>query len=479
MAKNWYIGTDNFPKRNLPNGYTQIKYIQSSGTQYINTGIKPNNKTKIIVDFELFNNTTLPTVFGAWNGENKDALMFVLIENMARACMFYASHYTYSSRNDPGWSGRHTIRVSNGVFTVDNELAVGILSGFTFTTNYPLYLLAYNNVGSPENLTCGRIYSAQIYDDETLVRDLVPCKNSSGIVGMYDCVTGAFFGNYGSGVFTAGEAYTAGGIARKVERPYIGVSGVARKIDKGYVGVNGVARQFYSGSITIDDLSIGSSVYTTVDGKRTEFLIVERGRPSMAYDSSCDGIWLLMKDIYQINTVYNNSNSWYEDYTQCDIQDTLNTILGKFSSAVQNSIKQVKIPYLRYTNPNDLSTCTLCSGSDGFSTKLFLLSLREVGEQTYDSNFPDEGARLSYFSGVYNDALNSKRIAYYNGTASSWWLRSLFTLIEVDVGLYEYARYIYDTGASTIGWKWDKRGVRPAFVMPRTTVLDKSFNIIA
>lgn len=266
-------------------------------------------------------------------------------------------------------------------------------------------------------------------------------------------------------------------VARKVTQPYVGVGGVARKVKNGYVGVNGVARQFFSGSVTINDLSVGSSVYTTVGGEKTEFLVVHKGLPSTAYDSSCNGIWLLMKDIYQTDTVYNNSGSWYEDYTQCDIQDTLNTILGNFSSAVQNSIKQVKIPYLRYTYEENVETCTLCSGSDGFSTKLFLLSFREVGEQTFNSDYPDEGAQLSYFTA--SSTRESRRIAYYNSKATSWWLRSPVTHGEDGVGYAEFARYVTDSGDCTYGWKWETRGVRPALIIPSTMVLDDSFNIIA
>lgn len=48
------------------------------------------------------------------------------------------------------------------------------------------------------------IYSCQIYDNGTLVRDYVPCINPSGEVGLYDLVGGKFYGNAGSGVFVTG-----------------------------------------------------------------------------------------------------------------------------------------------------------------------------------------------------------------------------------------------------------------------------------
>ena len=51
-----------------------------------------------------------------------------------------------------------------------------------------------------------RIYSCQLYDNGTLVRDFVPCVNPYGEVGLYDKVTGGFFGNGGSGNLIAGPA---------------------------------------------------------------------------------------------------------------------------------------------------------------------------------------------------------------------------------------------------------------------------------
>lgn len=48
----------------------------------------------------------------------------------------------------------------------------------------------------------------------------------------------------------------------------------------------------------IGSLGIGTSVYMNVNNARTEFLVVHQGLPSSDYDSSCNGTWLLMKNIY-------------------------------------------------------------------------------------------------------------------------------------------------------------------------------------
>ena len=49
-----------------------------------------------------------------------------------------------------------------------------------------------------------RVYWFKIYDNGTLARDFVPCKNASGAVGLYDTVDGQFYANAGTGTFTAG-----------------------------------------------------------------------------------------------------------------------------------------------------------------------------------------------------------------------------------------------------------------------------------
>ena len=53
-----------------------------------------------------------------------------------------------------------------------------------------------------------KLYSCQIYDNGTPVRNFIPCKNPSGVVGLYDLVDGKFYTNAVAGNFTAGETVT-------------------------------------------------------------------------------------------------------------------------------------------------------------------------------------------------------------------------------------------------------------------------------
>ena len=82
-----------------------------------------------------------------------------------------------------------------------NEIA---LSSTSTNTLAPAIRILSNNTTSGG--LAAKLYSCKIYTGATLTRDFVPCKNPSGQAGLYDLVSGAFYGNAGTGTFTAGPA---------------------------------------------------------------------------------------------------------------------------------------------------------------------------------------------------------------------------------------------------------------------------------
>ena len=254
--------------------------------------------------------------------------------------------------------------------------------------------------------------------------------------------------------------------ARKLKSIYVGVDSVARKVKSGYVGVNGVARQFWQTGTPISDLAVGDSVYMNVDGVSTEFLVVHQGRPSTTYDSSCNGTWLLMKDIYIKQSWYTSNNNNYSGSTVHTYLN--NTFAGLLDSDIKNIIKQVKIPY---TNGKGTSG-TLATGSSGLSTKIFLLSRNETGAKNLDSGVANqEGTALNYFVG--SDGSLERRIAYFDGTATGWYTRSPY------IGNDTQACYVSQTGQSLMTYTRNQQGIRPALILPSTTLVDSNFNVIA
>ena len=257
--------------------------------------------------------------------------------------------------------------------------------------------------------------------------------------------------------------------ARKVKELYVGVGNTARVVQKAYIGVGNVARLWYTRGTQLGDLAVGSSVYFKVNNVRTEWLVVQQGNPDASiYDSSCDGTWLLMKNIYEKRRWGNNS--YANSYADGGISTYLNnTIFNLFEAGIKNVIKQVKIPY----RPGSGNSSSVYMGSNGLSVKVFLLSAIEVGftTNTTPPQFPaSEGVKLSYFETTAN-ASNSKRIANFNNSATKWWLRSPLLISRFIV--------FVDTDGSQDGNSANYQyGIRPCLILPKTALTDDNNNVI-
>jgi hypothetical protein len=213
-------------------------------------------------------------------------------------------------------------------------------------------------------------------------------------------------------------------------------------------------------NVLLSTKAVGSTVKLKVNGTAKEFIVVHQGKPSSLYDDSCNGTWLLMKDIYE-NRVWQSGN--INKYESSDIHTYLNnTFLNLFESNIRDAIKQVKIPYRK----NGGSGGTDQSGANGLSAKIFLLSGYEVGWTTSDySYFPVDGAKLSYFESGTGTSANNKRIANLNGSAARWWLRSPYT------SLTHYVWLVFSDGDYYYGSASDSYGIRPALILPSTLLV--------
>lgn len=210
-----------------------------------------------------------------------------------------------------------------------------------------------------------------------------------------------------------------------------------------------------STGIKAGDLEVGQEVLLNENGAPANYLVVHQGLPSDLYDASCEGTWLLRKDIAE-NRVWDSGNSNVLETS--DIQSYLNgTWINRYDTDIRNAIKQVKIPYRQ----NGGSGGTDRNGANGLSCKIFLLSGREVGfTNNESSNFPNDGAKLDYFISGSTSSAQQKRIAKLNGSATNWWLRSPYPLN----GAYVWR---CDSGGNCTSWNASSSyGVRPALILP-------------
>lgn len=210
--------------------------------------------------------------------------------------------------------------------------------------------------------------------------------------------------------------------------------------------------------VTLSSKAIGSTIKLKVNGSAKDFIVVHQGKPSSVYDDSCNGTWLLMKDIYE-NRAWHSSNT--NDYANSTIHSYLNsTFLNLFESNIKNAIKQVKLPYRKGSG----TSTTVTSGSNGLSAKIFLLSATETSFSF--SYMPSgEGAELAYFKGCADNSSDSKRVAKLNGSATDWWLRS------PRCNYFDNALYVRSNGGWGNGYCSSSYGVRPALILPSTLLV--------
>jgi hypothetical protein len=210
--------------------------------------------------------------------------------------------------------------------------------------------------------------------------------------------------------------------------------------------------------VTLSSKAIGSTIKLKVNGSARNFIVVHQGKPSSVYDDSCNGTWLLMQDIYE-NRAWHSSNT--NDYANSTIHSYLNsTFLNLFESNIKNAIKQVKLPYRKGSG----TSTTVTSGSNGLSAKIFLLSATET---SFDFSYmpSGEGAELAYFKGCADNSSDSKRVAYLNGSATSWWLRS------PGCSNFSNALYVGSNGDWRNNFCSDSCGIRPALILPSTLLV--------
>ena len=203
------------------------------------------------------------------------------------------------------------------------------------------------------------------------------------------------------------------------------------------------------------DIDVGTEVILNENGQPVNYLIVNQGIPSALYDASCEGTWLLRKDIAE-NRQWHSSNS--NSYKASTIHKYLNgDWLDRYDPAVAEAIVQAKIPYVNGTGGSPVA-----SGANGLSVKAFLLGGYEVGFTTSDDQyFPKDGAKLSYFDAGTSTTAKNKRIAKLNGSATNWWLRSPGTDYTND-----YAWIVNSNGNCVRTSCTNSRGIRSTLILP-------------
>ena len=187
------------PVSPLPDGYTQLEYIESTGTQYIDTRFYPNQDTRIIIDAQALSmSPEYFCIFGTRGSTNSKRYEF-----LKSGQSFYSPYNTSAGSTMAGTTVRGTIDKNKNI-TSFNEATFSTQNYSYFECDKSLLIFACNSNGNATLHGSIRVYSCKIYDNGTLVINLLPCKNNSGVVGLFDTVNNQFFENAGTGSFIAG-----------------------------------------------------------------------------------------------------------------------------------------------------------------------------------------------------------------------------------------------------------------------------------
>ena len=180
-------------------------YIESTGTQYIDTGVIPTNH-RVKMKFQKTNSSN-GSVFGSYGNKNPESNVYELVWYEGKWYYAPKTSYDYQGRQGsflPGTGYYPTDVIELDFNTYENKI---LMNGIAVVNTYgesaavlPMYLFSQSGNITPCAM---KLWYAQIYDraTQTLVRDFVPAKDENGVVCLYDKVTQAYFYNQGEGVF--------------------------------------------------------------------------------------------------------------------------------------------------------------------------------------------------------------------------------------------------------------------------------------
>lgn len=193
---------------------TYLEYIEFSGNQCLDVDFKPSYNTRVIMDVELHGISNNLLAFYGARDTNSATAAKQFVAWMDGAGTRIRSDYF-------GTSVTANVNLDYQRFIVDQNRNLCTANGVTATNtvvttgtcSYNLFIGAVNNVGAHAYGIHGKVYSCKVYDDNVLVRDLIPARDIYGVAGMWDKVEKRFFWNVGGGEIEAGPVKSIGMIS--------------------------------------------------------------------------------------------------------------------------------------------------------------------------------------------------------------------------------------------------------------------------
>lgn len=181
---------------NLPTGYTEYDYIESTGTQYIDTGYVPNADTEIIYTFQR-------TAIQSYNACEFGVTPTPKVVAAGKYVSFGGKTDRTGGYEPDNVYGYFTIKMNRvGLYDMLGRKAIDIGDTTANTGSLSLYLMARNNNGTAERMAKEKMRYFSASENGVKKIELIPAvRNSDGALGVYDTVRGVFLENAGVGSF--------------------------------------------------------------------------------------------------------------------------------------------------------------------------------------------------------------------------------------------------------------------------------------
>ena len=294
-----------------------VDYLESTGTQYIDTGVVAKSGLSSVLDFEYTALSGTASMLDARSGNDR----FYLCHTGKPSTTFFF-YYGYGSAvqssTTPAVNTRYLVETSlasgSQSMKVNGTTIASGSSSWTYNLGVNLYLFGMN-YSTPQYLTSAKLYGCKIMDGDTLVRDYKPAIDENGVGFMFDRVSHTCFLNQGTGAFK----YTA----REVE--YLESTGT-QYIDTGVIGKTGLSINVKVSSTTIEDSNlIGATL--GVGGNYTRFFMTYYNyKLRIGYGSYTDPVSVSSGTTYDFKwEAIKNTQALYVDGTKVYTGTNTNT----------------------------------------------------------------------------------------------------------------------------------------------------------
>lgn len=290
--------------RILPEGYMQLEYIESSGTQYIDTGLLGRSGIKIAGRFSPAAIKAF-ILMGCYSPER-----FYPISVMDTGVVRYGYKDWVQSNfklTQNQWYDFEVDMAANSQYLrINGETVASSNIAGSFTNNFNIFVFAYNDGGKAGDYFSGKVGALQFFVDGLLVRDYIPVVGTDGVAGLWDKVEQVFYGNAGTGAFIAGAIIP--------EEPDVPPRKVTVDLTPPMTGEK--TEDFNINYYVIDDIGTESfAVVEYIDGEETQSRTVTASETistlieSTSMDDGLHTFMLIVDEIVEVEYTFFVNNS--------------------------------------------------------------------------------------------------------------------------------------------------------------------------